>query len=81
MLESVTVSNSRTYVVVMYDVASPDEVRFAKVELPEPFKNNSNQAKNYYLFNNAEPATRILACVAFEDYISAFNEVFEKKEI
>jgi hypothetical protein len=79
--ESVTKSESRTYVVAIYDVVCPNEVRFIKVVLPESYQNNSAWAKQYY--RNSIPdltlATRILACVSVENYMETLDEVWVDK--
>ena len=76
--DPVTVSPTRTYVVVVYDVVCPNEARFEKMILPESFQNNSLQAEYYYRSRNQDRALCILACVAFEDYVGTVTDIVEE---
>jgi len=78
------VSLSRTYMLGVYDPASPNEIRFEKVILPEAARNTINSAKQHYLLANIEEAetTRIMVCISIEEYLSATHRDLteEKKE-
>ncbi len=75
--EGLTVSPSRTYVVVLHDIVASDEARFEKIVLPEWFKNNSQQARYYFCSIAEDRAARILSCQAFEDFMSNASGIFE----
>jgi len=68
--EPATVSDSRTYIVAIYDIASLNEVRFEKVILPLSWKNTSANARQYFLESKSDLTIRVLACVTFDYYMS-----------
>src|SRR5512135_1180345 len=76
--EPLTISPTRTYVIVVHDVVCPNEARFHKIVLPESFENNSKSAKYYYHSVNQDRATLILASVAFEDYMGTVSDIVQE---
>lgn len=73
-------SPSRTYMIGVYDPINPNEVRFEKVKLPQSGPNSVKEAKMYYLYHLTDiedaETTRIMSCVAIEEYIRATHSVF-----
>jgi|WetSurMetagenome_2_1015567.scaffolds.fasta_scaffold356494_2 hypothetical protein len=76
-----SVSNSRTYVIAIYEIGAPNEVTFKKVKLPESIKNNSNVARNQFLLNSSDPVIRVMACVPLEHYMASINDTLVEEII
>ena len=76
--EEVTISPSRTYVVVVHDMVCPNESSFKKILLPESFQNNSKSAKYYFQSCNKDRAILILGSVAYEDFKEDVTNVAEE---
>ncbi len=80
MSEDITISNSRTYAVGIYDVGAPNDIRFEKVKLPLSSGNTSRHARQYYLLSHFDQAKaiRILTCMPIEDYLALVNDSLEE---
>ncbi len=70
------VSFSRTYLVAVYDGDAQKGCRLEKFELPEGYKNNSDEALVYY-GTTVEPDSHILECSSYELFAMAMIDMFD----
>lgn len=74
--DSIPISPTRTYILVVYDEVTPNEVRFVKFVLPFSYPNNVVQAKFYGKILLNDEKSNIIDCLPYEDYMEV-KQVFE----
>lgn len=73
-------SATRTYILVVYDILTPNEVRFVKFVLPDKYPNNTRWARHYGASYIDDFGSRILDCLPYEEYSEVDQIENEVKE-